>query len=183
MPLHTPAPFSTARLPRIPLRSTFPTKRPLQSPHLRSPLLSKATIRPASQGRLYNPRRPQYNRFSNAQRIYNLWSTSPNFRYGVGAAGIGAGVFYCTNLERVPISGRLRFNCISPALEQQIAGGQEQQIMQEFQRNILPAYHPDARMVDRVMMRLIPASGLEDLNWEVKVIDDPEQKNAFVLPG
>lgn len=34
-------------------------------------------------------------------------------------------------------------------------------------------------MVDR----LIPQSGYENAEWEVRVIDDPEQKNAFVVPG
>ena len=38
-------------------------------------------------------------------------------------------------------------------------------------------------MVNKVLQRLIPAAGLEGQNWEVKVINDPEQKNAFVLPG
>ena len=38
-------------------------------------------------------------------------------------------------------------------------------------------------MVNKVLERLIPAAGLEGQNWEVRVIDDPEQKNAFVLPG
>lgn len=38
-------------------------------------------------------------------------------------------------------------------------------------------------MVKRVMQRLIPVSGMEDSAWEVFVIDDPSQANAFVLPG
>lgn len=38
-------------------------------------------------------------------------------------------------------------------------------------------------MVNKVLARLIPAAGLEGQNWEVKVIDAPEQMNAFVLPG
>lgn len=38
-------------------------------------------------------------------------------------------------------------------------------------------------MVNKVLARLIPAAGLEGQNWEVQVIDDAEEKNAFVLPG
>ena len=33
------------------------------------------------------------------------------------------------------------------------------------------------------MQRLIPAAGLEGQKWEVRVINDPRQSNAFVLPG
>ncbi len=38
-------------------------------------------------------------------------------------------------------------------------------------------------MVNRVVARLLPVSGLPNQKWEVRVIDDPEEKNAFVMPG
>lgn len=37
-------------------------------------------------------------------------------------------------------------------------------------------------MVQRVLDRLVPSSGLVDANWEVHVIEAP-MKNAFVIPG
>lgn len=46
-------------------------------------------------------------------------------------------------------------------------------IMEETRNAILPSWDPRTRMVDRVMERLIPASGLEHVNWEVHVINDP----------
>ncbi len=55
--------------------------------------------------------------------------------------------------------------------------------MQQFGNRILPPSHPSSRLVNRVMSRLIPVSGLAEQQWEVRVIDDPEQKNAFVIPG
>lgn len=57
------------------------------------------------------------------------------------------------------------------------------QILREYGERILPAYHPDSRLVHKVLNRLIPASGLQDQEWEVHVIDDKSQKNAFVIPG
>lgn len=45
------------------------------------------------------------------------------------------------------------------------------------------ADHPASEIVQCVMNRLIPFSGLEGLNWEVKVIDDPGVRNAFIFPG
>ena len=158
--------------------SPFTLLRPRAPTHRR--LLPRTPVRLASQR---GPRRPQYNRFGNAQTIYSVWKTSPNFRYGVGAVGLSIGGIYYYNLEQVPISGRRRFNCISPAREEAMAKSQYQGIMQAYGREILPPSHPDSKMVNKVLQRLIPAAGLEGQNWEVKVIDDPEQMNAFVLPG
>ena len=47
---------------------------------------------------------------------------------------------------------------------------------------LLPEWDRRCRIVQRVMDRLIPASGLEDQKWEVHVIESDE-KNAFVIPG
>ena len=57
-----------------------------------------------------------------------------------------------------------------------------QQTLQEFGKKIMPEYTNEHRMVQRVLDRLIPHSGLEGENWEIHVIDDP-MKNAFVIPG
>ncbi|KAL9076614.1 MAG: hypothetical protein Q9161_000946 [Pseudevernia consocians] len=176
--------------PRPPLSSLSaiqPLKvlsRPFTSPILRTlphrPLFPKPSLRPASQ---WGPRRSQYNRFENAQNMYTIWRASPNFRYGVGVVGLGAGGLYFYNLEQVPISGRRRFNCISPAMEEAMAESQYEKVLQAYGREVLPPNHPHSRMVIKVLERLIPAAGLEGQKWKVQVIDDPEQKNAFVLPG
>lgn len=59
-----------------------------------------------------------------------------------------------------------------------------QQVMQEYGNKILPPSHPQSRMVQRVLDRLLPHSGLDYSSgqWEVHVIQDP-MKNAFVIPG
>lgn len=107
----------------------------------------------------------------------------PGLRYGFGAVVVAGGGFYYYNREQVPISGRPRFNCISPAEEEEMAKSEYQELMQAYGPYILPPDHPHSRMVNNVLQRLIPAAGLEGENWEVKVIDDPDQANAFVLPG
>ena len=81
------------------------------------------------------------------------------------------------------ISGRRRFNCVSPGREQNTADQMYQQTIREFGNRVLPEYHPQTRMVQRVLNRLIPQSGLKDQEWEVRVIDDKSQMNAFVIPG
>ena len=179
MPLRlAPIPLYAIRHPKSLsfLHSISPPIRTL--PH--RPLLRPQSVRLAS-GR--GPRRTQYNRFENAQTLYTLWRTSPNLLFGVGAVGLGGGAFYVLNLEQVPISGRRRFNCCSPAREVAMAESQYQMTMQEYGQHVLPPHHPDSKLVNRVLGRLKTAAGLEGQNWEVKVIDDAEQKNAFVLPG
>ena len=158
------------------LRSISPILRTL--PH--RPLLSRNSLRPLSR---QGPQRPQYNRFGNPKAAYDLWLTSPNFRYGVGAVALGGGVFYILNLEEVPVTGRRRFNCYSPAREEAMAQSEYQMVLQQYGRYVLPPSHPHSKLVNRVMGRLITAAGLEGQNWEVRVINDPEQQNAFVLPG
>ena len=125
----------------------------------------------------------QYNRFSRAQTIKLLWQNSPGFRYGVGAAGTGAVGFVGYNLETVPVSGRKRFNWVTPEYEEQMGMEQYEQVMREFGSQILPEWHPRTKYVQRVLDRLIPSSGLEGQKWEVNVIDDLKQMNAFVIPG
>ena len=174
------SPRSFLHLPSPKIITTPPSTFVLPRTLLHGRLPSRTPIRLVSQ---WGPPRPQYNRFGNAQNLYTRWRTSPNFRYGVGAVGLGSGGIYYYNLEEVPISGRRRFNCISPAWEEQMANSQYEGVMQQFGRQVLPPGHPYSRMVNKVLARLIPAAGLDGQKWEVKVIDDPEQKNAFVLPG
>jgi predicted Zn-dependent protease len=91
--------------------------------------------------------------------------------------------FVALNIETVPVTGRKRFNWVGPEYEQQLGQAQYKQILQEFGRQILPEYDPRTRLVQKVLDRLIPHSGLEGEKWEVHVIDDQNQMNAFVIPG
>ncbi|KAH8671028.1 peptidase family M48 [Xylariales sp. PMI_506] len=101
-------------------------------------------------------------------------------------AFIGAVVFYFSNIQTVPVSGRRRFNCYSQGTVEAVCEQQVKHIIYEVERQggrFLGDWDPRTRMVQRVMRRLIPVSGMEDANWEVWVIDDPSQANAFVLAG
>ena len=91
---------------------------------------------------------------------------------------------YVYNLEEVPISGRRRFNIVSKENEVAFAGGGYEEVLQEFSGKILPPDHPYTRLVAKVVERLLPhTGGLAGDDWKVHVVDDPKQKNAFVIPG
>jgi hypothetical protein len=80
-------------------------------------------------------------------------------------------VFYLSNLETVPVSGRRRFNCYSDAAVEEEGERLYRMIMQQNRNSILPEFDPRTRQVRRVMERLIPNSGLKGVNWEVHVIE------------
>ena len=64
--------------------------------------------------------------------------------------------------------------------------GQElfQEVTAEYNGRVLPPNHPKSKMVRKVLERLVPNSGLDGQGgWEVRVIDDEENINAFVIPG
>lgn len=94
-------------------------------------------------------------------------------------------MFYVTNQEEVPITGRRRFNVVSPETEIKMAAGGYEEILQQFRGRILPVDHPYTQMVARVVERLLPSAGglAGKGDWRVHVIDAPDERNAFVIPG
>jgi predicted Zn-dependent protease len=86
----------------------------------------------------------------------------------------------------VPVSGRRRFNILPADWEVALGAATYEQLLQEFGPKILPPHRPEHRLVKQVLDRLIPHSGLDtkgNSTWEVHVINDPHQVNAFVVPG
>jgi hypothetical protein len=138
------------------------------------------------------PRRPYYRQ--NAVSLLRRWAARPTFLYEVGGLSGAAGLFYYSNLETVPMSGRTRFNVLSPAYEREMGRSSYSAIINEFNGHILPGFAPEALRVRRVLARLVeglgkldgntaPAVGDTDIeNWEVYVVAS-DQANAFVIPG
>ncbi|EMC99129.1 hypothetical protein BAUCODRAFT_146107 [Baudoinia panamericana UAMH 10762] len=123
-----------------------------------------------------------YNRFQGAQNIFYRWAARPTFYYEVGGGTFAVAGIYVYNLEPVPVSNRYRFRIIPYSWEAWMGQSMYQQTMQQFGRQLMPSSSREHRMVQRVLDRLIPHSGLAGEEWEVHVINDP-MKNAFVIPG
>jgi len=155
----------------------------------RPPFQSKITTRLLlrtfqTSSRRFAGRGFNYQRYQTTTGLLRRWSQSPTFIYQVAFISTGVSGIYVYNLETVPVSGRRRFNVISPDYEKQQGDELYQELIQEYRGNLLPPHHPKVQMVQRVLDRLIPHSGLTDENnhWEVHVIDE-DTKNAFVVPG
>ncbi|KAK7202562.1 peptidase family M48-domain-containing protein [Myxozyma melibiosi] len=109
-----------------------------------------------------------------------------NRRVQVAALVLGGGtfIFYLSNVEPAPVSGRRRFIVTTPKLEQMLGDSQYHSLLAEYRGRVYPDNHPDVIRVKRVMKRLIAVSGMEDVDWQVHVIVDPSVgPNAMVLPG
>ncbi|OCL07150.1 hypothetical protein AOQ84DRAFT_398627 [Glonium stellatum] len=76
--------------------------------------------------RNYYRERPRYQRFQQKSSFINKWAGRPTFFYEVTGVGCLVGGFCVYNLEVVPVSGRRRFNVVSPELEEGIAQEQYQ---------------------------------------------------------
>lgn len=132
----------------------------------------------------YYGRRPVFNYqiFKATQSLFKRWAARPTFYYEVGGITAVGTTFYVANLERVPVSDRYRFRIVPYSWEASTGETMYAQTMEQFGGKILPPSSREHRMVQRVLDRLVPHSGLQDEAWEVHVIDDP-MKNAFVIPG
>ncbi|KAK5078804.1 metalloendopeptidase [Lithohypha guttulata] len=128
------------------------------------------------------PNSGPYSNFAPFARVQYIWR---NYKTIVIVTGAGGGTFYVVNLEEVPVTGRRRFNIVSPENEKALVSDSAyQQTLQEFRGRILPKEHPYTQLVARIVTRLLPsAHGLDGGDWQVHVIDDPNNVNAFVMPG
>ena len=140
-------------LPR-PFSSALPRRAPDPYDHLRNarPLVPHVIAR----------------RFSNAGR-------SRNSQAFVVACVIAAVAFYLYNSQTVPVTGRRRFNFLSDKLVAQAHVRAADAVIRQVQEqggHFLSDWDPRTMLVKRVMKRLIPVSGITDLDWEIRVIAD-----------
>ena len=178
---------------RLGLRASFrttsratPFLRPQASPFLRRTSLSLPARRQYASYRYQRfggeQGKQQYSKYGPVYRAQYIWR---NYRTIIVVVGGASGGFYVLNLEQAPVTHRRRFNCISPSTEAAFGSQGYEDILQQYQGKILPENHPYTQAVAKVVERLLPAThGLSaSEQWRVHVIDDPKEKNAFVIPG
>ncbi|KAI1822137.1 peptidase family M48-domain-containing protein [Xylaria intraflava] len=174
--------------PRCTFRSSFPIASSRPAHHLQRPFSHTGRRR----NNWRDPRhRDPHEELARAKPLISqegisrfLWS--PSLHAIVVLSAASAVAFYFMNIETVPVSGRRRFNCYSDDQVRAAGEAQMKHIIYDLERagrHFLPDWHWKTKLVKRVLERLIPVSGMEDSEWEVRVIDDPRTANAFVLPG
>ncbi|KAJ3493884.1 hypothetical protein NLG97_g4447 [Lecanicillium saksenae] len=108
----------------------------------------------------------------------------PNLR--VIAVVLAAVAFYIWNSQKVPLTGRWRFNFLSDSVTDWLHRKEAQAMLKHIHDQgglVLPDSDLRTQIVKNIMRRLVPLSGLTHLDWEVYVIADDATANAFVLPG
>ncbi|KAI1093205.1 hypothetical protein F5B19DRAFT_451524 [Rostrohypoxylon terebratum] len=185
LPWHTLTPQTHSQtIPTSHFHRFTPPIRPFSQTHLR-----RNNWPGPRETRNYN-HDPHY-RLSQAQPLITSSrlrrvARSPSLHTIIVLSVLGAVAFYYSNIQTVPVSGRRRFNCFSDKTVEAASEAQVKRLIWELERSggrFLSDWDPRTMMVKRVMRKLIPVSGMEDANWEVRVIDDPRTVNAFVLPG
>ncbi|XP_066995910.2 metalloendopeptidase OMA1, mitochondrial [Anabrus simplex] len=102
-------------------------------------------------------------------------------------ASAGSCYFYVTHLELDPVTKRERFIAFSPDQMKQLADTAQRMVIDEYKEYLLPQTHPLYSRVVRVATKLLDANIdlplVQDYKWTIFIIDQPEMKNAFVLPN
>lgn len=99
-------------------------------------------------------------------------------RLFVLACAAAAAVFYFANSQTVPVTGRRRFNFLSDDFLEVLGSANAEAVVQEIEEQggrFLPEGDHRVRTVGKVMARLIPVSGMADMEWKVRVIDDERE--------
>ena len=110
-----------------------------------------------------------------AARKFTQAGSSRNSRLTVIATVLAAIGFYFYNSQTVPVTGRRRFNFLSDEMVARAhskAAAQQIEMVRAAGKHFLSDWDPRTILVKRVMKRLIPVSGMTNLDWEIFVISD-----------
>jgi metalloendopeptidase OMA1, mitochondrial len=122
----------------------------------------------------------------------------PNYVYVLGGgATLLIGIGYVSYLDKVPISGRRRWVAVSPSFESKLGHEEYRNLLQEYEKDILPSNHPASITLHRVGKRIAESSVQFATKHDVRaylqvyaaspftftVVRADDVANAFVLPG
>lgn len=93
-------------------------------------------------------------------------------------------VFYFANSQTVPVTGRRRFNFLSDRLVDRMGRRGAEEVVEDVKEQggrFLNERDYRFQAVKRVMMRLVPVSGMADLDWKIRVIEDDSKMHGRML--
>ena len=100
--------------------------------------------------------------------------------YSAGACISGATIVYLFVLERVPITGRRRISWLSQSTLTKLEE-MEREMLDSMDENkeklFIQNDYPGLRKIEAVFARLVKSSGLDDIKWEIRIIDEPSKSS------
>ncbi|XP_056388927.1 metalloendopeptidase OMA1, mitochondrial isoform X2 [Hyla sarda] len=113
----------------------------------------------------------------------NKWRLS----LGAGALGFVFILFYFTNLEETPITGRSRLLVFRKEDYNLLTNVEYESLTEEYKEVLLPAEDARYQLVQKLVDRLITCNHdlpeVSRMKWTVHIVDQPDVINAFVLPN
>ena len=169
-PQSRPNPPKVSRAPQ----TSKPSPKPHRSRHVIPPPVPSKSQPKSS----HDPRTPQKTGLRGHYPNLRSRSWAQNHRYIVRALvilGCGTAAFYCGS-QRVPITGRRQLDCIPSWLEAWIESLRRKET-DEWRKDILKcswgSEHPGMQGPIAIFDRLLHAAGLDDGQWEFRVIQAP----------
>ena len=95
--------------------------------------------------------------------------------YGVLVFFSGATIFYFVAFERVPITGRRRCSWLPQSKMEEMERVDMEKFKENEEKLVVNSDYPGLRKIEAVLDRLVKASGLDDIAWEVRILDDPSK--------
>ena len=92
----------------------------------------------------------------------------------------GATIVYLFVLERVPITGRRRLSWLPQSTVKKLEETDQKflGIMAENEKRwFIQRDYPGVRKVEAVLARLVRSSGLDDMRWEIRIINEPSKSS------
>ena len=102
--------------------------------------------------------------------------------YGIVVFVSGTTIVYFFASERVPITGRRRFSWLSRSSLTKLDETERERLnilRENEERFFIKSDYPGLRKSEAVFNRLVIASGLDNVAWEVRVIDDPSRRRVY----
>ena len=92
----------------------------------------------------------------------------------------GATIVYLFVLERVPITGRRRFSWLSQSTLTKLEED-ERKVLNSMEENEKKLFiqndYPGLRRIEAVFARLVKSSGMDDIKWEIRIINAPSKSS------
>ncbi len=175
------------------------SKLPMSSPHLRAPFSiswprAKAQSKVSSSKAIARSRQLPIKSSQRSRQRASGWldaleTTRARWRawcaeslsrrlivYGVVVVFSGWQFIYFFVLEQVPITGRRRFSWLPRSILARLDETERQwveELRKKEEKVFIKHDYPGLRKIEAVFDRLVKTSGLDNIAWEVRVIDEP----------